>query len=84
MPKLKKSMKTKVRSNIPFEEKLDKLKDIVEGLEDGETPLKESMNNYQESLNLIRECYAELEDAELKIEKIMKKEGNIVSESLEE
>jgi exodeoxyribonuclease VII small subunit len=79
MPKSKKPTKT-----IPFEEKLEKLKEIVEELEDGEIPLKESMDNYQESLDLIKQCHEELENAELKIEKIMKKDGNIVSESLDE
>ncbi len=82
MPKLKKPTLNNSK-NIPFEEKLEKLKEIVEDLEDGETPLRESMDSYQKSLNLIKECYAELEDAELKIEKIMKKEGKIISESLE-
>lgn len=84
MPKSKKPIKTKVKKTIPFEEKLEKLKEIVEELEDGEIPLKESMTNYQESLDLIKQCHEELEDAELKIEKIMKKDGKIISESLDD
>lgn len=84
MPKLKKSTKDKTKKVISFEEKLEKLKEIVEDLEDGETPLKESMDSYQESLDLIKQCYEELENAELKIEKIMKKEGKIISEPLNE
>jgi len=40
------------------------------------------MNNYQESLDLIKQCHEELENAELKIEKIMKKDGKIILESL--
>ena len=63
---------------------MEKLKEIVEELEDGEIPLKESMNNYQESLDLIKQCHEELENAELKIEKIMKKDGKIISESLDD
>ena len=82
MPKSKKSTKVKIKKVISFEEKLEKLRGIVEDLEDGEIPLKESMDNYQESLDLIKQCYEELENAELKIEKIMKKEGKIITESL--
>jgi|TARA_Y100000310_G_scaffold65275_1_gene60796 exodeoxyribonuclease VII small subunit len=84
MPKSKKLGKTKIRKTASFEEKLSKLKEIVEELEEGEIPLKESMDNYQGSLDLIRQCYEELENAELKIEKIMKKEGKIITESLDD
>ena len=83
MPRSKKHVKTEIKKIIPFEEKLEKLKEIVEELEDGEIPLKESMNNYQESLDLIKQCHEELENAELKIEKIMKKDGKIISEPLD-
>lgn len=84
MPRSKKPTETKIKKTIPFEEKLEKLKEIVEELEDGEVSLKESMDNYQESLDLIKQCHEELENAELKIEKIMKKDGKVVSESLED
>jgi len=84
MPKSKKFGVAKMKKTISFEEKLEKLKEIVEELEDGEIPLKESTDKYQNSLNLIKQCYEELENAELKIEKIMKKEGKITTESLDE
>ena len=73
-----------MKKAISFEEKLSKLKAIVEELEGGEIPLKESMENYQDSLVLIKQCHEELENAELKIEKIMKKEGKIITESLDD
>ena len=84
MPKLRKLGKTEMKKTISFEEKLEKLKEIVEDLEEGEIPLKESMKNYQDSLDLIKQCNEELENAELKIEKIMKKEGKIITEPLDE
>ena len=58
---------------MSFEEKLEKLQEVVEDLEEGEIPLNESVEKYQDSLNLIKQCHKELENAELKIEKIMKK-----------
>ncbi|MBT4135957.1 exodeoxyribonuclease VII small subunit [archaeon] len=82
MPKLKKPGKTKMKETISFEEKLKQLKMIVEDLENGEIPLKESMGKYQEGLDFIKQCHEELENAELKIEKIMKKEGKITTESM--
>lgn len=66
-----------------FEDKLEKLKKIVEDLEKGDLPLKTSMDRYEESLGLIKQCHEELENAELKIEKIMKKDGRIITETLE-
>jgi len=66
-----------------FEDKLKKLREIVEDLEKGDVSLKESMDNYQRSLDIIKQCREELENAELKIEKIMKKDGQIITETLE-
>ena len=81
MPKSKKPI-TKLKKFTSFEDKLKRLKEIVEKLEEGEIALKESMDSYQESLDLIKQCYEELENAELRIEKIMKKEGKLISESI--
>ena len=63
-----------------FEERLEKLKEIVEYLERDDISLKDSMEKYQESLHIVKDCYKELEEAELKIE-IIKKEGRIFTES---
>jgi exodeoxyribonuclease VII small subunit len=62
-----------MQESMSFEEKLEKLQQVVEELEEGEIPLTESVEKYQYSLNLIKQCHKELENAELKIEKIMKK-----------
>jgi len=62
-----------MKKEISFEEKLEKLQKVVEELEEGEIPLNESVEKYQNSLNLIKQCHEELENAELKIEKIMKR-----------
>ena len=67
---------------VSFEEKLEKLKKIVEDLESGDIPLKESIEKFQEGKILIRECYEELEKAELKVETIMKKDGKIITGTL--
>ena len=83
MLKSKRPTKDRISKEVSFEEKLGKLKEIVGKLERGDVPLKESMENYQTSIDLIKQCYDELGNAELKIEKIMQKEGKIITESLE-
>ena len=66
---------------VSFEENLDKLNKIVEDLEGGELSLKESLERFQEGVNIIKQCHNELESAEMKIENITKKDGKIVIES---
>lgn len=67
---------------VSFEENLEKLKKIVEELESGNLPLKESLERFRQGMDIIKECYKELETAELKIETIIKKDGKIVTEPL--
>ena len=67
---------------ISFEENLEKLKGIVEDLESGDLPLKESLEKFQGGIDIIKQCYKELETAELKIETIIKKDGKIITEPL--
>ncbi len=62
-----------------FEENLEKLKKIVDGLESGKIPLKESMNKFKEGTEIIKQCYKELEDAELKVETLVKKDRTIIT-----
>jgi exodeoxyribonuclease VII small subunit len=62
------------QKEISFEEKLEKLKGIVEGLESADIPLKESIDKFKEGAELIKQCYNELEEAELKVETIVKED----------
>jgi len=63
-----------------FEANLERLKKIVDGLESGDIPLKESMNKFKEGAEIIKQCYKELEDAELKVETLIKKECVVTRE----
>lgn len=53
-----------------FEEALKKLETIVEKLDDKEITLEESVNLYEEGLELSKICTQTLENAALKIEQI--------------
>ena len=55
-----------------FEAALQRLEQIVQRLEKGELPLEESLVLYEEGIGLSRLCHAKLEEAEGKIEMLMK------------
>ena len=55
-----------------FEDALKQLEEIVQRLEKGELPLEESLKLYEEGIRLSRLCHAKLEEAEGKIELLIK------------
>jgi exodeoxyribonuclease VII small subunit len=55
-----------------FEDALKRLEEIVGRLEKGELPLEESLVLYEEGITLSRLCHAKLDEAERKIELLMK------------
>ena len=55
-----------------FETALEQLEDIVQKLEKGELALEESLKLYEEGIRLSRLCHAKLEEAEGKIELLLK------------
>ena len=55
-----------------FEQALGALEGIVEKLEKGELPLEESLKLYEEGIRLSRLCHGKLEEAEGRIEMLLK------------
>jgi exodeoxyribonuclease VII small subunit len=55
-----------------FEAALARLEQIVQRLEKGELPLEESLVLYEEGVKLSRLCHAKLEQAEGRIELLLK------------
>jgi exodeoxyribonuclease VII small subunit len=55
-----------------FERALAQLEQIVQKLEKGELPLEESLRHYEEGIRLSRLCHAKLEEAEGRIEVLLK------------
>ena len=55
-----------------FELALQQLEQIVQKLEKGELPLEESLKLYEDGIRLSRLCHAKLEQAEGRIELLMK------------
>lgn len=65
-------------AEMKFEEALKKLEKIVEGLEDGNLPLDESLEKYEEGIRLARMCAKKLEVARKKVEILLKSEDGSV------
>ena len=55
-----------------FEEALTALEEIVKRLEKGEPALEESLKLYEEAIRLSRLCHGKLEEAQGKIETLLK------------
>ncbi len=68
-----------------FETALERLEEIVKELESGDLPLEQSLKLFEEGIKLSRICNKRLEDAERRVEILLKdKGGNIVAQPFEE
>jgi exodeoxyribonuclease VII small subunit len=61
-----------------FEDALNKLEKIVSKLEDGDIPLEESLKLFEEGIRLSRLCNQKLEEAEKKVEILMKDRNGVI------
>jgi exodeoxyribonuclease VII small subunit len=66
-----------------FEECLQRLEKIVQELEQGEVPLEKSLTLFEEGMQLSASCRKELEEAEGKVEILLKQNGKIQAEPFE-
>ena len=71
---------------MTFEEKLEKLKGIVEKLESPDTlELATSLELFEEGVGLVRSCREILEEAEVRIQKVSQEENeNTATETISE
>ena len=67
-----------------FEEDIKKLEKIVDELSGGKLTLAESLKKYEEGIKLAQDCSEVLNDAQRKVEILMKKEGKFSLEKFEE
>ena len=66
-----------------FEEGLQRLEKIVQELEKGEVPLEKSLTLFEEGMRLSTACRKELEQAEGKVEILLKQNGKLQAEPFE-
>lgn len=61
-----------------FEEALGKLEDIVRKMEAGDMTLEESLKAFEEGIKLARLCSRKLDEAERRVEVLIKQEDELV------
>ena len=66
-----------------FEECLQRLEKIVQELEKGGVPLEKSLTLFEEGMQLSATCRKELEDAEGKVEILLKQNGKLQANPFE-
>ena len=58
-----------------FENSLDELEKVVKELETGDLPLDRSLELFSRGMQLSQSCRKQLEDAETRVEMLIRKEG---------
>jgi len=66
-----------------FEDFLQRMEKIVQELEKGEVPLEKSLTLFEEGMKLSSSCRKELEEAEGKVEILLKQNGKLQAEPFE-
>ncbi len=65
-----KNEKKENQQALSFEQAIERLNQIVGKIEQGQVPLADSLEQYENGMNLIQYCRGILQDAEKRIEKI--------------
>lgn len=70
--------------NLSFEESLEKLEEIVNKLENGDVPLDDAIEEFNNAMQLVNVCNKKLSAAKESIAKIVKENGEIVNFEINE
>jgi len=65
-------------AKVKFEDAVKRLEDIVGRLEKGDLSLDETLSEYENGIKLYKQCVALLENAEKKIQILVKDENGIL------
>ncbi len=68
---------------VSFEENMDKLEEIVTELEKGELNLDQSVQRFEEGINISKQCSKILDNAEKKITILLKQDEGIKEKNFE-
>jgi exodeoxyribonuclease VII small subunit len=72
------SIRSKNMAKEKFEEALGRLEDIVKRMEAGDMTLEESLKAFEEGIKLARLCSRKLDEAERRVEILLKQEEDLV------
>lgn len=76
--------KSAKKSDLNFEDALERLSEINERLESGEVTLDEGIELYTEGMELAKFCQEKLSDAEKRIKVLVDKGGALIEEDFDE
>ena len=60
-----------------FEKSVERLEGLIQAMENGNTPLADLVAKFEEGSKLLNHCQAQLKEAELKIEQLNLKTGEL-------
>ncbi len=63
------------KERFEFEQALGRLSEVLKELESDDVPLDKAIELYEEGMKLSRQCSKKLEEAELRIEQVTRKEN---------
>ncbi len=65
------------KKSADFEQSLERLEQLVEEMESGELSLEDMIKHFEEGSKLVGLCSKKLNEVEQKIEKLVKKDGEL-------
>lgn len=74
----------KKNENMTFEEAMKGLESIVSKLEEGDVPLEQAINYFQEGMALSKMCHEKLQKVEKQMDFILKEDGELAPFSVKE
>ncbi|WEZ18322.1 exodeoxyribonuclease VII small subunit [Bacillus subtilis] len=74
----------KKNENMTFEEAIKGLESIVSKLEEGDVPLEQAINYFQEGMALSKMCHEKLQKVEKQMDFILKEDGELAPFSVQE
>ncbi len=66
-----------------FEKALAELETLVDDMEQGNLSLEESLKRFEKGISLSAECQQALQNAELKVKKLVEENGKLLERDLE-
>ena len=71
------------KKSADFEQSLERLEQLVEEMESGELSLEAMIGHFEEGSRLVELCTRKLNEVEQKIEKLVKKDGELAETPFE-
>ena len=65
------------KKSVDFEQSLERLEELVDQMESGELSLEAMIKHFEEGSTLVGVCTKKLNEVEQKIEKLVKKDGEL-------